>query len=223
MNKFWKDHWESQKDRLNKLFQKTYAETQDKKFVYCIGDCFVEGVGTENEPGMDFPNQLQGLLGDKYKIVNLGLTMLQMRVLSSTFSEFFAERIKSGNVVVILCSSNDFFFEVLVNEVFDWYANFCKLLGINSKIIAMTLLPRSAGTPKNFEINRLAFNGLLRERHLEFCDGLADLAADNLIGYAGAEGNALYYCQFSGNNTHPNGTGYGIIAKIVYDEIMKIA
>lgn len=81
------------------------------------------------------------------------------------------------------------------------------------KVIVLTILPRSdAGTPANFETDRLAVNTWLRANYATFADGLADVAADTRIGDSGDEASTVYY---SGDLVHLSGVGYRVVARIV--------
>jgi lysophospholipase L1-like esterase len=218
MNKFWREYWESQQIRLEELLRKTYEETQNKKFIYCIGDCLVEGVGTDQ--GFDYPTQLQGILGDEYKVVNLGMTMMQMDILSSTFAIFFIDKIKQKGIVCLLCGTNDLYVNMMAKTLYDLYSNFSLTLKRDHKIVSLTLLPRTNMTPPEFEINRLGFNDLVRNHYSDFSDVLADIGKDEKIGYTGATNNYTYYDNQ--DNTHLNKVGYGILANIVFDAIKKL-
>ena len=218
MNKFWREYWESQQVRLDELLKKSYEETQNKKFIYCIGDCLVEGIGTDQ--GFDYPTQLQKILGSEYKVINLGMTMIQMDVLSSTFTTFFVEKLKQNGIVCLLCGTNDLYWSMMAKTLYDLYSNFSLTLKEHHKIISLTLLPRTNMTPPEFEINRLGFNDLVRNTYFNFSDVLADIGTDGRIGYTGATNDYTYYDNK--DNTHLNKVGYGILANVVYDAINKI-
>jgi lysophospholipase L1-like esterase len=218
MNKFWREYWESQQLRLEKLLEKSYEETQNKKFIYCIGDCLVEGIGTNQ--GFDYPAQLQEILGNEYKVINLGMTMMQMDILSSTFTTFFNEKLKQNGVICLLCGTNDLYVNMMAKTLFDIYSNFSLTLKRNHKIVSLTLLPRINMIPPDFEINRLGFNNCIREHYREFSDVLADIGNEEKIGYAGAPNDLDYYDEK--DNTHLNKIGYGIVANIVYGAIKRL-
>ena len=218
MNKFWRDYWESQQVRLDELLKKSYEETQNKKFIYCIGDCLVEGIGTDQ--GFDYPTQLQKILGSEYKVINLGMTMIQMDVLSSTFTTFFVEKLKQNGIVCLLCGTNDLYWSMMAKTLYDLYSNFSLTLKEHHKIISLTLLPRINMTPQDFEINRLGFNDCVRNNWNQFSDILADIGNDEKIGYADAPKDFYYYDEK--DNTHLNKVGYGILANIVCDAIKKL-
>ena len=78
--------------------------------VACVGDSITQGSGTKGK-GMSYPDQLQALLGDKYKVGNFGVsgrTLLK----KGDFPYWKEKRYQDAlafapNVVVIMLGTND--------------------------------------------------------------------------------------------------------------------
>jgi lysophospholipase L1-like esterase len=76
-----------------------------------------------------------------------------------------------------------------------------------SKIVVVTMLPRSVGT----EIERQNLNNALRSDYESFADALADVETLSM-GAAGANANTTWY---NADGTHPNDTGHGLLAGLI--------
>jgi len=214
-------YWDRQRDELGMILE----ELQPLYYVYCIGDCSTSGVGADRF--WNYPSQLQEFLGRKYRVVNLGRTMLRMETLQ-TFTEVFEEKIKNGGFVCVWCGSNDIYWGVLAETVGAWLSEFCRRLRNRGLIvIVMTMLPRTAigfGSdliPEKIEADRIIFNNWLNENYPEFADAIIDFSDSSEIGYPGAEKDVKYYRE--DNNTHLNNLGYEIVAGMVHKKIKELA
>jgi lysophospholipase L1-like esterase len=67
-------HWETNRDGFR---DQEYSEKdlEGKKVILCLGDSFTAGAGVA-DPKDRFSDRLQGKLGDKYKVLNLGVNGL---------------------------------------------------------------------------------------------------------------------------------------------------
>jgi len=205
-------YWKEQEEELKKILEL-------KREVYCIGDCLTLGVGTNEK--LSYPTQLQNILDERYEVINLGRTMLKMENLLE-FSSLFEDKIKSNNgIVCVWAGTNDLYGEQPVQNVANWYIEFCSNLKENGlKIISMTILPRSNITPPHFEEYRLMFNEFVRENYLEFSDKIVDFGSSDLIGKYGQEFDSLWYDQ--SNNAHLNDLGYHYVARLVANAVYDI-
>ncbi|MEY4033948.1 MAG: sialate O-acetylesterase [Verrucomicrobia bacterium] len=77
--------------------------------VACIGDSITQGVGAER--GKSYPDQLQALLGEKYKVGNFGVsarTLLQKGDFPYRKEKKYQEALKfQPNIVIIMLGTND--------------------------------------------------------------------------------------------------------------------
>lgn len=218
-----REYWEDQKKEIEVIFDRQYNHA--KINVYCIGDCMTFGIGTD-VPGLrkyplSYPNQMQGMLGDSFTVINLGRTMLYMSHLREWTSLFHRKVNDKNGIVCIWVGTNDLFDREKVENVCEWYSDFClsfKQLG--NRVIAFPILPRSNSAPGNFEVQRLKFNAWIKENCQTFADRIAPLDKDPSIGVAGAENNGA--CWNGLDNTHPNVKGYEIVARIVADTILDL-
>jgi lysophospholipase L1-like esterase len=78
--------------------------------VACVGDSITQGAGTKGK-GMAYPDQLQALLGDKYKVGNFGVsgrTLLKKGDFPYWKEKRYQEALGfAPNVVVIMLGTND--------------------------------------------------------------------------------------------------------------------
>lgn len=77
--------------------------------VACIGDSITQGVGAER--GKSYPDQLQALLGDKYKVGNFGVsarTLLQKGDFPYRKEKKYQDALlMKPNIVIIMLGTND--------------------------------------------------------------------------------------------------------------------
>ena len=78
--------------------------------VACVGDSITQGAGTKGK-GMSYPDQLQALLGDKFKVGNFGVsgrTLLKKGDFPYTKEKRYQDALQfAPNVVVIMLGTND--------------------------------------------------------------------------------------------------------------------
>jgi lysophospholipase L1-like esterase len=175
------------------------------------------GIGASDN--VSYPYFLQKILGNnKYNVINLGRTMITLKLLVSWEDLFVGENIIPRDIVCYWCGTNDLYKEDYTGkELFEIYDNYYNNLAERGlRIIPFTFLPRSNLSPKSFESQRLIFNELVRNKY----NNIADLGADKNIGYSGAEFYAEYYNQTE--NTHLNNNGYKYVADIVANIIKNM-
>jgi hypothetical protein len=174
------------------------------------------GIGASNDES--YPYFLQKILSDQYNIVNLGRTMITLKLLVSWEDLFVGENVMPGDIVCYWCGTNDLYKKDYTGKelflLYDEYYNKLFLKGM--RLIAFTLLPRSNLSPESFESNRIIFNELVRNKYKY----VADVGRDEKIGFAGAEFYAEYYNQIE--NTHLNNNGYKYMANIVANVIKNM-
>jgi lysophospholipase L1-like esterase len=129
---------------------------------------------------------------------------------------------KGSNVLCLWLGINDFRAGSSPSAVYSQLTSYCALRRATGfKIIIGTVTPCSiGGTDINYEANRQEFNANVRANYSSFADGLFDIGNDANMGQAGQETNTTYY---SGDNCHPNNTGYAIVAglaKIAIDRVI---
>lgn len=73
-----------------------------------------------------------------------------------------------------------------------------------NKVVVATILPRNV---VGFETVRITVNTWLRANYLTFCDGLADVGGDAVIGNASNLGNTQYYSD----GIHPTALGHTLM------------
>lgn len=78
--------------------------------VACVGDSITQGAGTKGK-GMSYPDQLQALLGDKFKVGNFGVsgrTLLKKGDFPYTKEKRYQDALQfAPNIVVIMLGTND--------------------------------------------------------------------------------------------------------------------
>lgn len=189
--------------------------------VICDGDSMTYGLGVA--VGSTYPQQLEGLLGADWAVGDSGAnsdTVADMSGDAATEVDAFYDASAYGadNWCVLFGGTNDLYFGASAATTESRIQTYCEdRQAVGFKVVVCTVLPRSdAGTPAGFEADRQAVNTWLRANYESFADALADLAADTRIGDAGDEEDTTYY---QADLVHPNATGAGVIAQIVYDAI----
>ena len=89
------------------------------------------------------------------------------------------------------------------------------------KVVVVTMLPRTGngGSGGLFEVDRTAFNSLVRANWQTFADGLADVGADPVMGNSSTLTNTSYY---GSDQIHPTVTGAQIVARYVVKAVNSI-
>lgn len=148
-----------------------------------------------------------------------GTTTVQ-RSGSASNPTIYYNPLRSKKVAILWEASNHIYFGATASEAITSYVAWCNAVRASGfKVVCVTVLPRSAGTPPaDFETSRQTFNAYLRANWAAFSDGLADIAADPRIGDAGDELNTTYYPD----RAHLNATGYGIVADIMQPIVLSV-
>ena len=189
--------------------------------ITCDGDSLTAG-GSITAIGGAWPNKLATLLGDPDTAVRNvgigGLMAASLELIAPTRVDDSWLGSVTDKVVIISAGSNDLYFGVSAAATMTSLENYClDRQAAGARVIIATVLPRSnAGTPLAFETNRQTLNGLITANYASFADGLADIAAEPIMGPAGAETNTTYYLP---DLAHPNATGNDILAGIYEDAV----
>jgi lysophospholipase L1-like esterase len=88
------------------------------------------------------------------------------------------------------------------------------------KVVCATMISNysyAAGSP--YDTERQSFNTLLRAGYSTFSDGLVDYAADDVYAEREASQDASYWADA----THPNDTGYAVMARIATDVLLPMS
>jgi hypothetical protein len=165
----------------------------------------------------------QKLLEDSgYSISNIsisGQTTLQMIQNSLDVDS----SIHDGNCILVVDEiTNDLWYGVSSDTAYERIKRYClerKQLYPNLLIVVITPTPRSnPGTPSLFEFNRISLIQKLKNNHT-FCNILADVGSNPIIGYNGAEYNTNYYYDL----VHHTDEGYIIRGNIILNSIKRIS
>ena len=176
--------------------------------------------GYQSTAGFTYPIQAGLLLPqcDGYNLGISGQTLAQMLASAPTNLDPLHDGTKQGNIVVICGGTNDLYAGATPASVYANLQAYCAARRTAGwKVVVTTVLPRSASDP--FDANRQTLNTNIRANWGTFADGLADIAADQRIGVPGANANSAYFAD----GTHPNNTGYGIMAQIVAGAVGPLA
>lgn len=174
------------------------------------------------------PAQTIALLAPtEYDAVNLGVsgqTIDQLNVLAPrTIDPLFAAS-RSKNIVVLLAGSNELVGGTSVEETFGRIVALCQTRrSAGFKVVMLTILPRTGllqkATKEDFETARQGLNASMRKNMATFADALVDVAADPMIGAAGATASMEFY---QSDGVHLTPKGHGIAAGIVKAAILTL-
>ena len=187
------------------------------------GDSMTRGSGASADLSDNYPSQLASLLSADYDFINLGRggqTVSDMIGDAATEADPLLSWQPRTKGVLVCWNTNDLHFGASVSDTQNLIASYCNARrNVGWKVIVGTILPRSStGTPSNYEADRLLVNAWIRDNWSSFCDGYFDPAGDSRIGDAGDELNSTYYHD----RAHLNGTGYGIVASLVRDQVVAL-
>jgi len=185
------------------------------------GDSLTAGSGATDP----YPRQVMRRMAGAIKWKNLGKGGRRVEDMLKTagtrVDPLFDARL-GRNVVVVWGGSNDLaLMDHEPSVVYQNIRNYC--LGRERRgfvVLVLTLLPRSDRFAKNFEVRREAVNQMLRTTWSQFASGLVDVAADPLIGPAGAERNRHYYVR---GDVHLNNQGQAVVAGHVVAGLLRLA
>ncbi len=114
------------------------------------------------------------------------------------------------NVCVVQAGGGDFRHDDTATHVYAALRTYCAARrAAGFAVVVVTVLP--ADESAGFEVERLAYNAMVRETWTQFADGLADIAADGRIGDTGG----AFDRQFFGLDArHPNNAGNTVMAAV---------
>jgi lysophospholipase L1-like esterase len=184
--------------------------------VACIGDSITQGVGAER--GKSYPDQLQALLGDKYKVGNFGVsarTLLQKGDFPYRKEKKYQEALQmKPDIVIIMLGTNDtkpqnWKFEAeFVGDYRDLIKSFQDL---PSKPKVYVCRPCPVPGKGNFGINE--------ENVLKEIERLTPLIKEMGCGMIDMHAALLEKAPMLPDRVHPNTAGAGEMAKAAHKAI----
>ncbi|WP_052574033.1 GDSL-type esterase/lipase family protein [Haloferula sp. BvORR071] len=175
----------------------------------CIGDSITEGAGAE--PGKSYPSQLQGLLGDQWKVTNYGLggrTLLKKGDHPYWIEGKYQEALKSEpDAVIIMLGTND---TKPQNWKFEseFVADYTELVKsfqtLPSKPRIYVCRPCPVPEPGNFGINE--------KNNQEWIKRINKLAKDMDLGLIDMHEALEKHPELLPDKVHPNTEGAGEMA-----------
>ena len=123
------------------------------------------------------------------------------------------------NAVTVWLGTNDIFFGATVAQTFQNFVACCQSARKDGyRVIAVTMLDRYVD-PTSYSTQSQALNTLIRAQWATFADGLADVAANPLLGATSAAQNATYFPD----GTHPSAlSNYNIIVPVLQRAVNRI-
>jgi lysophospholipase L1-like esterase len=190
--------------------------------IICDGNSLTIGQG-----GTPYPTQLAGLApfstnGAAFSNIGVGgQTTPDMAADYDSQVVALYNAGKQNNIYVCWEGINHLYYNATTTQAYEAIRDLClraRMTGFY--VVVGTLTPRSnSGTPADFETKRQEVNTLLRSNWRTFAGELADFAADARIGDAGDELDTTYYTS---DKVHLNTTGYGVVAAIVKDTLLRL-
>ena len=194
----------------------TLVAAEEPIKVACIGDSITQGVGAER--GKSYPDQLQALLGDKYKVGNFGVsarTLLQKGDFPYRKEKKYQEALQmKPNIVIIMLGTNDtkpqnWKFEAeFVGDYRDLIKSFQEL---PSKPKVFVCRPCPVPGKGNFGINE--------ENVLKEIERLDPLIKEMGCGMIDMHAALLEKAPMLPDRVHPNTAGAGEMAKAAHRAI----
>jgi lysophospholipase L1-like esterase len=179
------------------------------------GCSLVDDAGVAREDGM--PAQVMALLPAGLDMKNLGVggqTTQMMAADASTQVDPLYSASRPADILVCWEGTNDLILGTAppldARQAYRHLAAYCRARQrAGFRVVICTVLPR--GRSAAFYKARNALNAELRAHWSTFADALADVAADQSIGAAGAESDVTYYRD----TVHLTAAGYAIVAGVV--------
>jgi lysophospholipase L1-like esterase len=169
------------------------------------------------------PAQVAALLQPGLESVNLGVpgqTTQMMLADAAAQVDPLAEG-RGDPVLVVWEGTNDLMYGTDppfdAEAAYRHLASYCRARRrAGYRVVVLTVLPREGSA--EFEAARTELNAGLRAAWRSFADGLADVAADEVIGRAGAEFDEVYYRD----TVHLTPAGYGVVARRVAEAVRDL-
>ena len=166
------------------------------------------------------PAQVMSLLPPGLESVNLGVpgqTTPMMAADAGAQVDPLAEG-RHDPVLVVWEGTNDLMYGTDppfdAEAAYRHLASYCRARQrAGYQVVVLTVLPREGSA--EFEAARTELNARLRAGWRSFADGLADVAADEVVGRAGAEFDEAYYRD----TVHLTPAGYGVVARRVTEAV----
>ncbi len=177
--------------------------------VACIGDSITEGVGAAG--GKSYPSQLQGLLGEHWKVENFGVsgrTLLKKGDYPYWKEAKYQNALKSEpNVVIIMLGTNDTKPQNWAHET-EFVADYTELVksfqALPSKPRIYVCRPCPVPEPGNFGINE--------KNNQEWIKRIDKLAKDMDLGVIDMHEALEKHPEMLPDKVHPNTEGAGEMA-----------
>ena len=197
------------------------AETAVRGLVVFDGCSLVNDTGLEGADMM--PAQVMALLPRGLEGVNLGVpgqTTAMMQADAAAQVDPLAKG-RRDPVLVVWEGTNDLVYgtdpPLDAAAAYRHLAAYCReRRRAGYRVVVLTVLPREGSA--EFDAARTALNEKLRDGWRGFADGLADVAADEAVGRAGAEFDEAYYRD----TVHLTPAGYGVVARRVAEAVRAL-
>ncbi len=191
------------------------AQEKTKIKVACVGNSITEGAGWGEKA---YPAQLGALLGSHYDVRNFGLggrTMLKKGDFPYWNEKFFAEAKEfNPDIIILMLGTNDSKPQnwKYKDEFFKDYSDMIEAFRENDRNPKIFVcLP-----PPVFKDGYGITNSIIHDQIIPMIDSIKNKFNTLLIDFNTAMINDSSYFV---DGIHPNGDGYGIMAKIVDDAI----
>lgn len=223
------------------------AQTAQKRVnVQIIGNSISAGQGSSRAETFPYSAQLARLLGGNYNVGNSAVSGQTTQQISAAYTtqvgNFYDASTYSKNIAVILEARNDMINNSLTpTQAYNNLVTLCNTTRAQGwKVIVITITPSWSATYKgdatvtgynNLETDRLALNALIVANWATFADALVDFGANSFVGTTAKNEQSGYTFSTSvrptANNyyidgTHFLNTGYGLLAEMVHQSILKL-
>ena len=198
------------------LWSSTTILTKSPVHVACIGDSITEGVGAAG--GKSYPNQLQELLGEGYKVDNFGVsarTLLKKGDFPYWNEKAYQNALASSpGVVIIMLGTNDTKPQNWKHEA-EFEADYKELIKSFQKLASKPRIficrPCPAPDPGNFGINE--------KNVLEEIKRIDKIAAEMKVGIIDMHAALADKPQLLPDRVHPNTEGAAEMAKAAFKAV----
>ena len=197
------------------------------KQIFCVGDCNTSGLEFIDDK-INYAEFLSEKVKGKYKLINVGRTMLKMEHIIEHLDLFLPKGMLKGDVFCIWVGGNDLYLGCEPETIFknlSFYYNYLIKEGLN--VIVLTLFPRFHSPYISgivFDKNRKIYNNLIVNNF----ENVVNVAKSSRLGiktikreccHVNLDGSPEDTEIFEG---HINAVGHKIVADMVYKKMYKI-